>query len=54
MFATTNGHVLEKEFIAKEQSGRTVQLDKNIESSVTVGRANKLEVIQQIIPTTEP
>ena len=32
VFAVKNGHFLDKEFLAKEVSGRTVQLDKITES----------------------
>ena len=54
MFVTKNGVFLEKKFLAKEVSGRTVQLDEISESSATVDRAKEPEVIPQIIPTTEP
>ena len=45
MFVAKNGHFLEKEFLAKEVSGRTVQLDEISESSATVYRAEEPEVI---------
>ena len=54
MFVAKNGVFLEKEFLAKEVSGRTVQLDEISESSATVDRTKEPEVIPRIIPTTEP
>ena len=48
------GVFLEKEFLAKEVSGRTVQLNEISESLATVDGAKEPEVILQIIPTTEP
>ena len=45
MFVARNGHFLEKEFLAKVVSGRTVQLDEISESSATIDRAKEPEVI---------
>jgi hypothetical protein len=53
VFVARNGQFLEKEFLAKEVSGRTVQLDEIIESSATVDMAEQPEEIPLIIPTTE-
>jgi len=53
VFVARNGQFLEKEFLAKELSGRTVQLDEISESSVTVDMAKEPEEIPLIIPTTE-
>ena len=41
VFVAKNGVFLEKEFLAKEVSGRTVQLDEISESSATVDRAKE-------------
>ncbi len=54
VFVAKNGTFLEKEFLAKEVSGRTVQLDEIIESSGIVDRVETAEVIPPIISTTEP
>jgi hypothetical protein len=54
VFVTKNGVFLEKEFLTKELSGRTIQLNEISESSATVDMAKEPEVILQIIPTTEP
>ena len=54
VFVARNGQFLEKEFLAKESSGRTVQLNEISESSATVDMAKEPEVIPLIIPTTEP
>ena len=43
MFVAKHGVFLEKEFLAKEVSGRTVQLDEIIESSATVDMAKEPE-----------
>jgi hypothetical protein len=53
VFVTKNGHFLEKEFLAKEISGRTVQLDE-ITESPEVERTNKMESVPKIVHTTEP
>jgi hypothetical protein len=54
VFVARVGHFLKKEFLAKERSGRTVQLNEISETSATVDMAEEPEVIPQIIPTTEP
>jgi hypothetical protein len=54
VFVAKDGRFLEKEFLAKELSGRTVQLNEISESSATVDMVKEPEVIPQIIPTTEP
>ncbi len=54
VFVAKNGTFLEKEFLAKEVSGRTVQLDEIIESSGIVDRVETAEVVPPIISTTEP
>src|SRR3989337_2707024 len=54
VFVAKNGVFLEKEFLAKELSGRTVQLDEISESLATVDMAKEPKVIPQIIPTTKP
>jgi hypothetical protein len=43
-----------KEFLTKEVSGRTVQLDEISESLVIVDMDKEPKVIPQIIPTTKP
>jgi hypothetical protein len=53
VFVAKAGHFLEKEFLAKVVSGRTVQVDEISESLATIDRAKEPEVILQIIPTTE-
>jgi hypothetical protein len=45
---------LEKEFLANEVSGRTLQLDDTNESSVAVDRVDEPEVVPPIIIMTEP
>jgi hypothetical protein len=54
VFVAKNGTFLEKEFLAKEVSGRTVQLDEIVESSMTVDRIALPEVVPPVIPATEP
>ena len=54
VFVARNGVFLEKEFLAQEVSGRTVQLNEISESSATVDMAKEPEEIPLIIPTTEP
>jgi hypothetical protein len=54
VFVAKTGVFLEREFLAKEVSGRTVQLDEISKSSATIDGAKEQEVIPQIIPTTEP
>ena len=54
MFVAKSGVFLEKEFFAKELSGRTVQLDEISESSATVDMAKEPEEIPLIIAATEP
>ena len=47
-----NGVFLEKEFLAKEVSGRTVQLDEVSEPSEP--RTETMEVVPPVIPMKEP
>jgi len=54
VFVAKNGVFLEKEFLAKEVSGRTVQLDEIGESLVTANRIEVPEVVPAIIPIAEP
>ena len=54
VFVAKVGHFLEKEFLTKEPSGRTVQLNEISESSATVDMAKEPEEIPLIIPTIEP
>ena len=54
MFVAKNGTFLEKEFLAKEVSERTVQLDEIIESSAIVDRVDVPEVVPPVISMTEP
>ncbi|XP_073351822.1 uncharacterized protein [Aegilops tauschii subsp. strangulata] len=54
VFVAKSGVFLEKDFLAKELSGRTVQLDEISESSATVDMAKEPEEIPLIIPATEP
>ena len=53
VFVAKNGHFLEKEFLAKEVSGRTVQLHEIGESS-KVERTNEMESVPKVVHTTEP
>ena len=53
MFVAKHGVFLENEFLTKEVSGRTVQLNEISESSATVDMAKEPEEIPLIIPTTE-
>src|SRR3954464_14911974 len=52
VFVAKHGVFLEKEFLAKEVSGRTVQLDEITESSAPQGKEPK--IVQESIPMTEP
>ncbi|XP_040251457.2 uncharacterized protein [Aegilops tauschii subsp. strangulata] len=54
VFVAKSGVFLEKEFLAKDLSGRTVQLDEISESSTTVDMGKEPEEIPLIIPATEP
>jgi len=54
VFVAKNGTFLEKEFLAKDVSGRTVQLDEIIESSGTVDGVDVPEVVPPVISMTEP
>ena len=51
VFVAKHGVFLEKEFLAKEVSGRTVQLDEIIESSAPQGK--EPEIVQESVPMTE-
>ena len=51
VFVAKHGVFLEKEFLVKEVSGRTVQLDEIIESLTPQGREPKS--FQESIPVTE-
>ena len=53
MFVSKNGHFLEKEFLAKEVSGRIVQLDETTESP-EVNRTNKMEFVPEVVCRTKP
>src|SRR4051812_29830175 len=52
VFVAKHGAFLEKEFIAKEVSGRTVKHDEIIESLAPQGKGP--EIVQESIPMTEP
>src|ERR1041385_5065089 len=52
VFVARHGVFLEKEFLVKEVSGRTIQLDEIIESSSSQGK--ELEIVQESVPVTEP
>ena len=54
VFVAKNGIFLEKGFLAKEVSGRTVQLDEIGESSVAANRVDVPEVVPTITPIAEP
>ena len=54
VFVAKNGIFLEKEFLAKEVSRRTVKLDEISGSSVTGQRVEVPEVVPEVIPSSEP
>lgn len=54
VFVAENGHFLEKEFLAKEVSGRIVQLDEITEPPAKISWTNKPEFVLEVVPTTEP
>ncbi|MBI0385062.1 hypothetical protein JBE27_54590, partial [Streptomyces albiflaviniger] len=54
MFVAKNDTFLEKEFLVKEVSGRTVMFDDVNESPEEVERVTELEVISPLIPETKP
>ena len=54
VFVAETGHFLENEFLAKEVSGRIVELDEIAKSWTKISWTNEPEFVPKVVHTIEP